>query len=263
MVEFLGKYATLTANTLSLGYKMIFQHLQLAKTFELDKLFIPERTILHIPHDSYLIPPEYLEHFIFTKEEIETEQLKMTDHLTSKLFILEGGEKIIFPVSRLLLDPERFLDDAQESMSLKGMGVIYTHSSDGAVMKKTLSQYERQALIDRFYIPHHQKLEDACTLRLEKFGEAIIIDCHSFPEAPLPYEDPSLRRPEICIGFDEYHASKELVLSVTRYFKNLGFDVGVNEPFAGSLVPSTFYLKDSRVQSIMIEVRRDVYLKGL
>jgi N-formylglutamate deformylase len=242
---------------------MNFSCIKLKKVIELSPLFDPMTTILHIPHDSYVIPSEYLSHFLFSKEEIEAEQLKMTDHLTSQLFQLEGAEKIIFPVSRMLLDPERFLDDAQEVMSQKGMGVIYTHSSDGRQMKRALKENERQELIYRFYTTHHLKLMEACEERLKKFNKVLIIDCHSFPKDALPYEDSSLNRPEICIGFDEFHVDTNLIIKLVGHFKALGLEVNLNQPFAGSLVPASYYLKDPRVQSIMIEVRRDVYLSGI
>jgi N-formylglutamate amidohydrolase len=34
----------------------------------------------------------------------------------------------------------------------------------------------------------------------------------------------------------------------------------VNRPFAGALVPNAYYGQDQRVQSVMIEVRRDLYM---
>ena len=39
-----------------------------------------------------------------------------------------------------------------------------------------------------------------------------------------------------------------------------GFRVGMNRPFAGALVPNAYYGRDQRVQSVMIEVRRDLYM---
>jgi len=40
-----------------------------------------------------------------------------------------------FSVSRLVVDPERLPDDASESMSAKGMGAVYTRTSDGAPLR--------------------------------------------------------------------------------------------------------------------------------
>ena len=36
--------------------------------------------------------------------------------------------------------------------------------------------------------------------------------------------------------------------------------MGLNAPFAGAIVPSQYFGKDSHVTSAMIEVRRDLYL---
>jgi N-formylglutamate amidohydrolase len=47
---------------------------------------------------------------------------------------------------------------------------------------------------------------------------------------------------------------------VHTFFTDRGFRVGVNRPFAGALVPNAYYGRDQRVQSVMIEVRRDLYM---
>lgn len=47
---------------------------------------------------------------------------------------------------------------------------------------------------------------------------------------------------------------------VHTFFTDRGFSVGVNRPFAGALVPNAYYGQDQRVQSVMIEVRRDLYM---
>ena len=82
--------------------------------------------ILHIPHSKKLIPKEFLKYFLISEDQIEIELLKMTDHFTDELFdaSVENCSKLIFPVSRILVDPERFIDDSQESMSKKVWGVF-------------------------------------------------------------------------------------------------------------------------------------------
>jgi N-formylglutamate amidohydrolase len=56
----------------------------------------------------------------------------MTDAYTDELFQsdLLGASTVHYPVSRIVVDPERFESDAEESMARVGMGVIYTKTSD-------------------------------------------------------------------------------------------------------------------------------------
>jgi N-formylglutamate amidohydrolase len=90
---------------------------------------------------------------------------------------------------------------------------------------------------------------------------AIIIDCHSFPSVPLPYEQAQdLRRPEICIGTDAFHTPKWLSEALISMFQRKGYSVSVNDPFAGAIVPARFVNRSDRVLSVMIEIRRDLYM---
>ena len=45
-----------------------------------------------------------------------------------------------------------------------------------------------------------------------------------------------------------------------EFFKEFNFTIKFNDPFNGSIVPHKYYYKDRRVQSVMIEVRRDLYM---
>ena len=122
--------------------------------------------ILHIPHSSQHIPKEYLPYFLLNKETLKIELLKMTDHYTSELFLLENNSisTITFSVSRLLVDPERFENDLQEPMTDLGMGCIYTKTHDQKPLKEI--HKIKNELISKFYRPHHQKQEGPCFLQL-------------------------------------------------------------------------------------------------
>jgi N-formylglutamate amidohydrolase len=88
-----------------------------------------------------------------------------------------------------------------------------------------------------------------------------VVDAHSFPCNPLPYEiDQMGARPEICIGTDEFHTPAALLFHLRGAFEAAGFTVATNEPFSGALVPQRYYRRDARVSSVMIEVRRDIYM---
>ena len=220
--------------------------------------------IFHIPHSSKYIPAEERAAIILSDDELARELIVMTDFCADELFLpcmKTGDEAIVFPVSRLVLDPERFIDDEKEPMSDVGMGVVYTRTSQKTPLRTSLEQSEKERFISTYYEPHHQRLNEAARKELKREGRALIIDCHSFPSMPLPYEeDPDPDSPDICIGSDPYHTPPEMVQSITDMAEKLHLSVKENSPFAGSMVPSKFYEKDKRVQSIMIEINRKLYM---
>lgn len=146
-------------------------------------------------------------------------------------------------------------------MASRGMGVIYQRSSLSGPLRREISGEEREALLARFYRPHHQALTEAVQRALDTQGNCLIIDAHSFGSKPWPYEpDQTSNRPEICLGTDPFHSPPELVYFAVGAFKAQGFSVDLDKPFAGALVPMRYYQINRNVWSIMVEVRRDLYM---
>ena len=217
--------------------------------------------ILHIPHASKHIPDKYLKYFTLSKKDLEIEILKMTDHFTDELFDISCSNihQLKFPLSRLLVDVERFEEDKLEPMFKVGMGCIYEKTHDGKSLK--LVKDIKDELINKFYKTHHENFTKIVDAKLMKNNKVLIIDCHSFPKHPLLYElNQEIDRPEICIGTDNFHTSEKLKKLFGELFEKSNFTVKYNAPFKGSVVPLKFYNKDKRVQSVMIEVRRDLYM---
>ena len=222
----------------------------------------PPSIILHIPHSSRFIPEALRPSFLPSEARLDHELLLMTDAFTDELvesFSLPA-ERIIFPVSRLVVDPERFPDDKDEPMALKGMGATYTKLSSGEGLRR-VSPDDRAALMTAYYHPHHNKLTAALKATLSEHGHCLIVDVHSFGSIPLAHEpDQSANRPEICIGFEAFHSPFVSDAEILETCHALGFVAGINAPFAGSIVPDKFWNSDDRVRSFMIEVRRDLYM---
>jgi N-formylglutamate amidohydrolase len=128
------------------------------------------------------------------------------------------------------------------------------------MLRASLSDGERADLLRQYYHPHHERLEKAVGRELARTGRALIIDCHSYPAKALPFEDPAMRRPEICVGTDDYHTPPWLGEKCMRLFEQRGYDVAPNTPFKGALVPIRWYGSEPLVLSVMIEVRRDLYM---
>lgn len=194
---------------------------------------------------------------------MQQELLRLTDAWTDRLFTetLPDAAAIIHPVSRFVVDPERFPDDAQEPMAQHGMGAVYTHTSQHTPLREGLSSSARQHLMDTYYVPHHQALTLTVQAALDQSGTCLIIDCHSFPSQPLPCDlDHHVPRPEICLGADAYHTPDWLYLSGAEGFQRVGCNVAKNRPYAGTMVPLAFYASNPRVLSIMIELNRRLYM---
>lgn len=219
--------------------------------------------LLHIPHSSRLIPPEEGARLAPDDRTLASELLRMTDAFTDDLFAptpLEAA-RVVFPVSRLVCDVERFPDDADEPMALRGMGAVYIKTTDGRPLREHLTAAERARLIETWYRPHHQTLTDSVEQLIADGRGCMIVDCHSFSSRPLPHEpDQDPARPDICIGTDAWHTPARLRDELVAAASAAGFSVLVDRPFAGALVPATHYRREPRVRAVMIEVNRRLYM---
>jgi len=220
--------------------------------------------ITHIPHSSRLIPAEIRDQFLLSDAELNQQLDILTDHYTDELFAVDNPEveSLKFPVSRFVVDPERFDDDRQEPMAKQGQGVTYMKTTDLKPLRRKLSESERTKLLNQYYRPHHKQLDDLVEKALAQYGKALIIDGHSFPDKPLAVDlNQQADRPDICLGTDPFHTPQQLIDDCTELFSNAGFSVGINQPYAGTMVPLRYYGKDNRVSSILIEINRRIYLR--
>lgn len=224
---------------------------------------IPAWIVFHVPHDATEIPREVRDQFVLTDEQLQDEVLKMTDHHTLALYAADVPiqQVVRSPVSRLVVDMERFADDQHEPMAARGMGVVYEKTHKLTPLRRSLNKRERAALLRRWYTPHHEALQRAVERSLAAFGRCTVLDCHSFAHHALAYEDDQAApRPQICIGTDEFHTPPELARALEVVFRDAGLTVAMNTPFSGALVPVKYYGEDERVSAVMIEVRRDLYI---
>jgi len=218
--------------------------------------------IIHVPHSSTLIPPEVRKDLLLTDNELKTELLRMTDWYSDEFASTaeKYGNIIKNDFSRLVVDPERFRDDNNEIMSTTGMGAVYVSTSEKKPLRK-ISDNNRELLLRKYYDPYHHRFEKIAGKILSDFNKCLIIDVHSFPTIPLPYElNPNAYRPDLCIGTDDYHTPKYLINFTKEYFLKENFTTAFNTPFSGTFVPIKYYQKDERVSSIMIEIKRCLYM---
>lgn len=234
--------------------------------------------IIHLPHASRYIPLSERAGLAIDDEELERQHLALVDDRTAELFAPDGNYAYVVeaPVSRLVVDVERFREDALEPASQLGMGAVYTRGVKNVVLRPSLTAAERERLLKTWYDPHHQRLDEIVGPMRGRIAAGVLIDAHSYPVDALPTENPLASRPEICIGTDpEWTRGVDRI--VKNHFVESGYTVGINQPFSGTLVPNVVRKDPQRhtqwsfgpfalmapcrgFYSVMIEVRRDVYL---
>ena len=206
--------------------------------------------VLHLPQASTFLSEDLLQDFFLSDQELQEELNRITDHATDRIFqqVFPEAKAIVFPVSRLVVDPERFSDDSQEWMSQVGMLVTYIKGSLLQLLRKVSTHSKRHELLKRFYNPHHQKLTEAVEESLSDNNHCLIIDGRSFPALPQPYElQQTASRPDFCLGTDDLHTLEELVAKIEGELESCGYLTARDQPFSGTIVQMKHYWKDQRV----------------
>jgi N-formylglutamate amidohydrolase len=234
------------------------------------RLVLPPWVVLHLPHTSAVIPEAVEDQFLLVGEDLRHEHAALTDHHANELFCAPIGSPPVVRAraSRIVVDVERFVDDAREPAARLGFGAICTRTTNGRKLRRWLSRRERAALLRR-HAAHHARLARAIDEALAAHGRCLVLDCHTFSNWPAAFEvvdrdtlldltQLDVTRPDICIGTDPMHTPPALAQCFVEQFTAAGFHVAMNRPFAGALVPAPHYAADSRVHAIMVDVNQRV-----
>ncbi|MGP6087031.1 N-formylglutamate amidohydrolase [Antarctobacter jejuensis] len=144
-----------------------------------------------------------------------------------------------------------------------GLGVVPRVVAGGrAIYRGKLSRLEAERRINRIWRPYHDTLQALLNDAHGRFGEAILIDCHSMPHEAL---DGAVRhgapRPEVVIG-DRFGASaaSDVVERVEAAFSSAGFVVARNAPFAGAFTTQHYGRPSRRQHAVQVEIDRSLYM---
>jgi N-formylglutamate amidohydrolase len=223
--------------------------------------------LLHVPHAGVEVPGWTRGHLLPDDAALAAEHAALTDHLTDRIALCAAASATVAPwvvvnrVSRFVVDPERF-PDGREEMAAVGMAAVYTHGTRGRRIRADDAGH-RADLLAAYYETWADAVADLVDARLAATGRAVLVDVHSYPSAPLPYElHADGPRPPVCLGTDPAHTPPDLLAAARRAFARVGGvgGVGTDSPFRGTYVPLRHHGTDRRVHSIMIELRRDGHL---
>ena len=222
--------------------------------------------VLHVPHASRRLTPAARAGLLLDDDQLADELDHLTDAGTDRIAGRAAAGAAVRPWilvnrwSRLVVDPERFPDEREE-MRAAGMGAVYTHGYAGRRLRAD-DPVRDAALLREHFEPYAAGMTALVADRLAATGRAVVIDVHSYPARALPYElHGGGPRPQICLGTDAFHTPAALTAAAEAAFA--GYGIGHDTPFAGCYVPLRFHGVTPAVSALMLEIRRDVYARGM
>ena len=168
--------------------------------------------------------------------------------LAERLAKLLSAPALISCFSRLLIDPNRGLDDPTLIMQI----------SDGLVVpgNAALDEAAIAARVARYYTPYHQAIERAIDAGIAAGKPPVVVSVHSFTQAwkgvPRPWS--------VGVLWDK---DPRLALPLLAGLRTIpGIVVGDNAPYTGQLKGDTLYRHGTRrgLAHALIEVRQDLIL---
>jgi N-formylglutamate amidohydrolase len=129
---------------------------------------------------------------------------------------------------------------------INGAGSIWRHRIPGAELTRRIAE---------IHAPYHAALEHALAAARERFGVAILLDCHSMP----PQEDGA--GPAIVFG-DRHGTSiaGEYVDAALAAARASGFRAARNAPYAGGYITHRHGRPKHGIHALQIEIDRSRYL---
>lgn len=144
-----------------------------------------------------------------------------------------------------------------------GLGVIPRVVSKGRVIHPArISAQEAERRLVSVWHPYHRALTRLMEEAKLRHGGALLIDCHSMPrEALSSVGERGAPLPEIVLG-NRYGAScgAGIMAEVEAAFREAGFRVATNVPFAGAYIAQTYGRPSAGHHVVQVEIDRSLYI---
>jgi len=218
--------------------------------------------IAHLPHTAIRMPLRQRDALLIQGERQAEEIRDSGDPLLPHLFtwlLSVGGVSFTNTASPLLIDPIRQVEDGDEPMATVGQGVVHARAKNGDLLR-SIDAVMRETMLRQYYAPYTEALTQQVDTTLREFDACLILNLLSFSvEAAACDLDRSADRPDVCIGVDNLHTPQPLVDELVEQLESVGLRVEVNRPLSDTYVPPRHRGRDSRVSSITIALRKDLY----
>ena len=242
------------------------------------RIFAPQTiktsVVFASPHSGCDYPEWFIRRSLLNAHTIRSSEDAFVDQLFSDAPSY-GAPFLVARAPRALLDLNRAAEELDPALIhgvrkvghnprvASGLGVIPRVVANGrAIYHGKMTRDEADHRIETYWRPYHTALRDLLKQARDRFGRAILIDCHSMPrEAVEGAFQRGGKRPEIVLG-DRFGAAAdvELVDQIEAAFVTAGFHVSRNTPFAGAYVTQHYGRPLKNQHAIQIEIDRSLYM---
>jgi len=222
--------------------------------------------IISMPHCSCRIPEEVMPTLVLTKEEI----WESTDIGTEEVFgPLPAKVSLRARWSRLVVD----LNRSHDQMDRKGVIAQVDYHGRSVFSEGCIpDENEVELRLREYYWPFHNRLTKA----LENPDNKALFDCHSLNGiGPAEAPDKGKKRKDIILSNNGDQSGNadpargritcptEGLYLMKAAFKESGFSVSINDPYAGGFITTHYgqkYARKGKI-SVQIEINQDLYLE--
>jgi N-formylglutamate amidohydrolase len=179
----------------------------------------------------------------------------------------QGCAAVIARTPRAAVDCNRAADEVDPSVidgarrgrvsarARGGLGIVPARTQQhGYLWRRAISIKQLDDRLSQAHRPYHEAIEAQLALLLDRFGCALLLDCHSMPPppegiAPIVFGDCNGRTSEPWVSAQ--------ALAISR---RSGFEAGLNDPFAGGHIVARHARPASGVHALQVEIDRRCYL---
>jgi N-formylglutamate amidohydrolase len=136
-----------------------------------------------------------------------------------------------------------------------GLGIVPARTQQhGYLWRRAISPRQLDERLDQAHRPYHRAIEDQLGLLIDRFGGAILLDCHSMPPPPAGI-------PPIVFGDGRGRTADPWISNAAVAIAGrCGFEAGLNDPFAGGHVIERHARPGRGVHALQLEIDRRCYL---
>ena len=135
-----------------------------------------------------------------------------------------------------------------------GLGIVPSRTAaDGHLWRRPIDRAELDQRLQAAYRPYHSALEEQLSLLADRFGCALLLDCHSMPATNSA--------PAVVFG-DRFgrSAAPWVTAEAVAVAAAHGFDASVNDPFAGGHILDRHGSPQVGIHALQVEIDRRSYL---